>query len=50
MFGQIQHLTTRYNDGELTPQEYKYRIIMLLSEAEDDDLTQFSRAVMLVQA
>ncbi len=50
MFGQIQHITAQFHEGFLTPQEYKYRVIMLFSEADDDDLMQFSRAIELIQA
>ena len=50
MFGQIQHLTARFNDGELTHDEYASHVARLLLEADEDNLVQFSRAIMLVQA
>ncbi len=50
MFEQIQHLGAKFNNGELTPREYKRYVVNLLLEAEDDDLMQFSRAIQLVQA
>jgi len=50
MFGQIQLLGAMFNNGELTPREYKRHVVNLLLEADDDDLMQFSRAIQLVQA
>jgi len=50
MFGQIQHLTAQFHDGELTHNEYASHVARLLLEADEDNLVQFARAVELVQA